>query len=97
MHEEIARVQRSTTKLEILKTLKDLDAETTPSKIAKKLKIHLSSCSRSLKELRKDGLVECLNPKQINFRYFRITPKGIKAIKMIKGFDDCWEKIQKTL
>ena len=94
MYDTIARIQRSKTMLGTLKILNQTKAK--PSQIAKKLNVHLSSCSRSMAELQKEGLIECLTPKQPNFRYYKITTRGKKIIKILKKLDEFWKKELKT-
>jgi len=57
----------------------------TPNAISQKSGIHLSHVSRSLRELAAKGLVECVTPSVVKNRIYRITEKGKKALKGLKG------------
>ena len=56
----------------------------TPGDISRSSGVHLSHISRALRELRSKGLVECLTPKAMKNRIYRITEKGRKALKGLK-------------
>ena len=56
----------------------------TPSGISSASGIHLSHISRSLRELAARGLVECVTPKAIKNRIYRITEKGRKTLKGVR-------------
>ena len=47
-----------------------------PSEIARKLGIRLTHITRELRELKKKGLIECLNPKERIGRFYQLTHKG---------------------
>lgn len=87
MYREIARIQRSGIKMRILKALQ---LEKTPSQIAEKIGIHVSSASRSMRGLKKDKLIKCLNPSEPNYRYYQTTKKGKEVIQ---ESDEYWAKI----
>jgi predicted transcriptional regulator len=57
----------------------------TPSGISSASGVHLSHISRSLRELAAKGLVECVTPKAVKNRIYRITDKGRKTLKGLKG------------
>jgi len=59
-----------------------------PSTIAKLLNDHKSTASRSIKQLAEKGFLECINPKDRNFRLYKITQKGIKTLKQLKKVSD---------
>jgi predicted transcriptional regulator len=72
-------VLRSKTRQEILALL---SKETlTPSQIMKRTEMYESHVSRALKELLGNGLVECENPKERRFRFYRITNLGKEVLK----------------
>jgi len=48
----------------------------TPTEIAKELKLGVSHISRTLKEFKERGLVECLTPNQRMGKVFVLTDKG---------------------
>jgi len=79
--ETISFVNRSKNrKLIIFKLVKP----TTPTVLAKELNLHRSVVSRSLLDLEKKGLVECLNPESKKERYYQITRKGKEIKKKIE-------------
>lgn len=77
----IATLRRSTIKKRILELLAEPKTATDLKKI---LNIHRESISRTLLNLEKQGLVECVNPTQPNFRYYTITITGLQLLKKIK-------------
>jgi DNA-binding MarR family transcriptional regulator len=56
----------------------------TPTQIAERLKLNLSKVSRALKELEREGLIECLTPDEKVGRLYRRTSIGEKIAEMIK-------------
>ena len=79
MYEEIAILKRSKTKIEILKKL--LSGPKTPTELAKGLNLYQSSISRSLVQLQEQKLVECVTPKQYNYRHYQLSQKGKRILK----------------
>jgi len=67
----------------ILNLLVELDEPIIPSEIASKLDLQRASVSRTLSELSKKNLVECLNPESKKYKYYRITEKGKKSFSLI--------------
>jgi DNA-binding HxlR family transcriptional regulator len=57
----------------------------TPSSISQSTGVHLSHVSRSLRELESKGLVECVTPKAVKNRIYRISDNGKRTLKMLKG------------
>ena len=57
----------------------------TPTQIAERLKLNLSKVSRALKELEKEGLIECLTPGEKVGRIYRRTPAGEKVAEMLRS------------
>jgi predicted transcriptional regulator len=53
-----------------------LDNPIRPSEISKKLEIRLTHITRELRELKKRGLIECLNPSERVGRLYQLTHKG---------------------
>ena len=51
-----------------------------PSEIAKKLNLRLTHVTRELRELKKRGIVECINENEKIGRLYQLTKKG----KMLK-------------
>jgi len=78
----IASIRRSTIKKRILELTIEPKTATDLKKI---LNVHRESVSRALINLKKQGLVECANPTQPNFRYYKVTNLGQSYLKMIKS------------
>jgi predicted transcriptional regulator len=77
----IASIRRSTIKKRILELLTEPKTATDLKKV---LGVHRESISRALLSLEKQGLANCLNPTQPNFRYYNKTKLGIKILNKIK-------------
>jgi predicted transcriptional regulator len=69
------------------KILELVQNPTTPKRIARKLDIHLAHISRTLKEFREHGLVECLTPEERMERYYRITKLGKKVLSQMEKIE----------
>lgn len=63
--------------------LKSLEKPKTPKEIAVLCKISISNVSNTLAELTKEGYIECINPEAHTYRYFSLTAKGKKALKLL--------------
>lgn len=50
--------------------------------LAKKLKKHRSAISRTLGELKDNGLVECINPEDSNYKIYKITDFGKEILNL---------------
>jgi len=74
-------IRRSKNRKQILKLLSKHKLTTTD--IEKQTNMYKSHISRALKELDKEKLVQCLNPKDRAFRYYKITAKGSKVLKYL--------------
>lgn len=81
MYDLVSFVVRSKVRLSILNKL---DKPITPTKLASLLKNHRPTISRSLLEMTKKGLVECLTPKEKIGRLYLITKKGRIVLKKIE-------------
>ncbi len=79
MYEEIANLKRSKTKVDLLKQL--VSGPKTPMELAKKLNLYQSSVSRSLKQLEKQKIVDCVTPGQYNYRHYALTKKGKQLLR----------------
>jgi predicted transcriptional regulator len=53
----------------------------TPTSLSKSLKVSLSNISTKLSELRRRGLVSCINPQRKKGRIYMITSKGRFLLK----------------
>ncbi|ADB57524.1 winged helix-turn-helix domain-containing protein [Archaeoglobus profundus] len=56
----------------------------TPAQIAKELNLSLPHVSRALKELEKEGLIECLTPNEKVGRVYKRTMIGEEIANFIK-------------
>lgn len=59
----------------------------TPTKLAKELKSSLPNISLKLKDLEKEGLVECLTPNELKGRIYQLTKKGQNIVKTIEKME----------
>lgn len=57
-----------------------------PKRIAQECKISISNVSNSLFELVKEGLAKCITPKEHIYRFYQITERGKKAIKLLEEY-----------
>lgn len=55
----------------------------TPKEIATGCKMSISNVSNALTDLTKEGYVKCINPEAHTYKYFALTPKGNKALKLL--------------
>jgi len=62
----------------------NLSKPSTPTELSKKLNIHRSVASRSLIDLEKFSLAQCLNPHSKKQRYYELSKKGIMIRKYIQ-------------
>lgn len=77
----LSKLRRSNVKLDILKLLEE---PKTPTDVAKILKKYRETISVAILDLVKEGLVECLNPDDHNFRFYKTNEKGKKVLEDIK-------------
>ena len=84
MIREVAYLNRSRKKREILKIL---DKPKTPTQIGKLLKISRSSASQMLLAMEKKQFVKCLNPEDKMARYYQATEKGLKVLKELEEIE----------
>lgn len=82
MYDLISYVVRGKVRLSILNAL---GRPMTPTQLAKLLKNHRSTISRTLLNMEKKGLVKCLTPKEKTGRLYTLTDKGKKLTKKVKG------------
>jgi len=61
-----------------------LDEPKTPTQIKNECKMQISRASRALKELTNRGLVECLTPREVRGRYYRLNKKGERLAETLK-------------
>ena len=75
--ELLAFIRRSKRRKDVLKLLSN--KAITATDIERQIGMYKSHISRAILELKDKGLVECKNPNDRAFRYYKITTKG-KAI-----------------
>ncbi|MFH1663879.1 MAG: winged helix-turn-helix domain-containing protein [archaeon] len=78
---EIIFIKSSKNRRAILKALQKKPM--TPTELSKELNNHRSTISQNLIKLEKKKIVECLTPKNKNYRVYCITGKGQKLLKKI--------------
>jgi len=78
MVQAISLIKSSDYRLRILKAIGN--EILMPSEIAKKIEIRLNHVSMFLKELKDNGLVECLNEETKKGRLYQLTKLGKNAI-----------------
>ena len=81
MNELISYVLSGRIRTKILHAL--IKTNRTPTLLAKNIKNHQSTTSRSLADLEHKGLVKCLTPKTKLSRIYTITDKGKKVIRKV--------------
>lgn len=81
----ISFLARSDKRVQILKTL--VESDKIPSIISKEIGDSNHHVSKYLKNLKEKGLVVCLNEDDKRFRFYSITPKGKKYLKIMKRKD----------
>ena len=74
----------------IIKCLNSAERPLTPLEISGKTSIARSNVSTKLGELRKRGIVICLNPEIKKWLSYKLTPKGKRVVGEI-------EKIERSL
>jgi len=78
----ISFIARSKRRLEILKLLSE--KEISQPEIIKITKMYKSHTSRTINELLKEKLINCRNPEDRVFKFYKITVQGKKIIKKIE-------------
>lgn len=59
----------------------------TPTILAKNTKMNLANVSRTLSDLDRQGLVECLTPRKKVGRIYSLTAKGVKVVEKIRNIE----------
>ncbi|MEK6916007.1 MAG: winged helix-turn-helix domain-containing protein [Nanoarchaeota archaeon] len=71
------------------KILDFLSKETlTPAQLMKRTSMYESHVSRSLRELLEQKLIECENPKERRFRFYKITKLGKEILEESQKIED---------
>ena len=68
----------------------------TPTSLSKKVDVHVSAISRTLKELSEKELINCLTEKRTKFKYYEISDKGKVLLKKIHEETDTTSDNTKT-
>lgn len=55
-----------------------------PTEIARDIDILPNHISKTLKELKDKGLIECINPEMRKGRLYRLTSKGKEVLEILK-------------
>lgn len=80
--ESVGFVKRSKNRIKAMELLND---PLMPSEIGKEMQISLTHASKIIRELYKKKLVNCLNENLKVGRIYKLTKKGQKILKEIKG------------
>lgn len=80
MYYLLSFVSRGKIRKEVLRLL---EKPMTPTDLSKKIKTHRSTVSRSLLELEKKDLVECITSNEKMGRYYTITKQGKKILTLM--------------
>jgi len=64
--------------------LSSLAEPRTPKEVAAGCKISISNVSNAIAELVKEGYVEVINPDAHTFKYYRLTTKGKKTLRLLE-------------
>lgn len=78
----ISFIARSKRRLEVLKILKD--GKKSQVEITKSTKMYKAHTSRTLKELSEKELIQCINPKDRMFKFYKIRKKGKDVLDDVK-------------
>ena len=68
----------------------------TPTSLSKKVDVHVSAISRTLKELSEKELINCLTEKRTKFKYYEISDKGKVLLTKIHEETDTTSDNTKT-
>lgn len=79
-YKTLSFLQRGKRRKAVLVSLKEPKI---PKEIAIECKISISNVSNTLAELLKEKYVECINPDAHTYKYFKLTTKGKKALKLL--------------
>lgn len=80
---EMEYVKKSEKRVNVLKSL---DGEVKiPSEIAEDAQILQNHISKTLRQLREHGLIECINPEAKRGRLYRLTDKGKRIMGDLNG------------
>ena len=80
MYDLISFVSRGKVRRKVLENLKEAN---TPTKLSQIIKTHRSTTSRAILALEKRGLVKCVTPDESMGRYYQISDRGKKILKLL--------------
>ena len=66
----------------------------TPTEIGKAISVSTSNVSTKLIELRKKGLVECITPERRKCRFYGLSVKCKKVVRLLPDGEEIREKIK---
>jgi len=81
--DDVSFILRSPLSRKILDCLNS-QSPLTPLQISKETDIARSNISTKIGDLRKRGLVECVNPKSRKWRFYKITDKGKNTLTKVR-------------
>ncbi len=84
MYEHASFLLRSPLSLKILEVLNSSGQPLAPLQISKKSDIARSNVSTKLIELKKRRYVDCVNPEDRKWRFYKITTLGQKVLKEVE-------------
>ena len=67
------------------KVLENISEPITPTELSAKIKTHRSTTSRAILALEGRGLIKCLTPNEKLGRFYQISGKGKKVLKLLGG------------
>lgn len=67
------------------KVLENISEPVTPTELSTKIKTHRSTTSRAILALEDKGLIKCLTPNEKLGRFYQISDKGKKVLKLLGG------------
>lgn len=82
MYDLVSYITRGRTRLEVLE---NLGKPMTPTQLAEKISNHRSTVSRTLLDLQKKGLINCITPNEKLGRYYEISKLGKKVMAVIQN------------
>ena len=81
-YELLSFILRSKKRQEILRNLSEGNKTATDIvKITRMYKFHVS---RALKELKEEKLIDCLNPQDREYKFYKLTSKGKMILKQLE-------------
>lgn len=82
--EDVHYLVRSSISRKVLECLSKSDKPLSPKQISKEINVARDNVSTRILELAKRGMVECINPQDRLWRFYKTTPKGKKSLEEAK-------------